>query len=244
MIFVTGDIHAWDDIRKLAARRWPEGRSLTKSDCLVVAGDFGLYWSDPPEHSDEYWLDWLHERGWTTLWVDGNHENHDLIDAMPITRWCGGDVNVDEKRPDIIHLRRGQVYDVPAASGHSVRLFTFGGARSHDIQYRKEGRTWWAREMPGESEFREARMNLERCGWSVDYVVTHDCPGRLKHAVLKRCEAGERGAADPLNVFLDEIDDRLTYGRWYFGHYHTDRDVDGRHTCLYNEIVMLGDCGL
>lgn len=84
--YVTGDVHGDIDIGKLTSRIWPEGLGLGEDDRIVICGDFGLAWSDPPAASDEWWLDWLEGKPWgETLFVDGNHENHDLLDAMPVS---------------------------------------------------------------------------------------------------------------------------------------------------------------
>lgn len=45
---------------------------------------------------------------------------------------------------------------------------------------------------------------------------------------------------DRLTDFLDELEDRLSYKRWYYGHFHRDIDVDEKHAVLYDNIVALG----
>lgn len=44
MIYVTGDIHADIDIGKLSMDKFPQQRDLSKSDYLIICGDFGLVW--------------------------------------------------------------------------------------------------------------------------------------------------------------------------------------------------------
>lgn len=44
MIYVTGDIHADLDIGKLSMDKFPQQRSLSKEDYLIICGDFGLVW--------------------------------------------------------------------------------------------------------------------------------------------------------------------------------------------------------
>ena len=48
----------------------------------------------------------------TVLFVDGNHENFDLLNAYPVEMWKGGKVH--NIKPDIIHLMRGQVFEISA----------------------------------------------------------------------------------------------------------------------------------
>lgn len=44
-----------------------------------------------------------------------------------------------------------------------------------------------------------------------------------------------------LTRFLDEVDWRLDYKRWYYGHFHKDIDVDEKHTLLFERIVPIGE---
>ena len=123
MVFMTGDTHGnW--MKRLNVDSFPEQKEMTKEDIVVVAGDYGL-WDD--SKSEKYALDWLEGKPFTTVFVDGNHENHDMLDSMPVEEWHGGKVHF--VRPSIIHLMRGQVYEI-----EDKTFFTFGGASSHDIR--------------------------------------------------------------------------------------------------------------
>ncbi|MDO4807132.1 MAG: ROK family protein [Coriobacteriales bacterium] len=241
MVYVTGDIHGWLDIGKLTPNRWPEGQRLRHSDFLVICGDFGLLWSNPSTLEEKFFLDWLNDCPWTTLFVDGNHENYDLLDALPTCTWHGGKVGCLPGRKNIIHLLRGQVYEM----GKYGRWFCMGGAPSHDRSWREEGVSWWPREMPSDSEYAEALANLDRVGWQVDYVFSHEVPRSLRRHAMARHYDPSREEDDPLTAFLQQVDDRLDKRRlkmWYAGHYHDDIMLrDKQHTELYQQIVRLGD---
>ena len=71
-------------------------------------------------------MDWLDCKSFTTLFVDGNHENFDRLYEYPVEEWHGGKVH--KIRPSVIHLMRGQIFEIEGKS-----IFTFGGASSHDI---------------------------------------------------------------------------------------------------------------
>lgn len=78
MIFVTGDTHG--DYNRFRTDIFPEQKSMTKADYVIICGDFGL-WSESKEQKHK--LDWLEDKPFTTLFVDGNHENYDLLNAYP-----------------------------------------------------------------------------------------------------------------------------------------------------------------
>ena len=148
----------------------------TKDDFVIICGDFG-FWDESGEQ--KYWRKWLSHKPFTTLWVDGNHENYDLLKTYPVEQWKGG--NVQFIAPDIIHLMRGQIFEI-----EGLRFFTFGGARSHDISggilelddlefkrkkkeldhgwepYRINHLSWWKEEMPDKNEFEEGLRSLDQ----------------------------------------------------------------------------------
>ena len=70
---------------------------MTKSDYVIICGDFG-YWADTPDQ--KWWLDWLEAKSFTTLWVDGNHENFDMLKNILVETWNGG--KIQRIQPSII----------------------------------------------------------------------------------------------------------------------------------------------
>lgn len=233
-IFVVGDIHGSLDIEKLGARHF-DARGLTRKDYVIICGDFGLIFQ--PEGRDmreeQWWLSWLDGRPWTTLWIDGNHENFDRIEAMEESRWHGG--RVQYVTDHIIHLMRGQVFDIDGMS-----FFTMGGASSTDREWRVEGESWWPQEIPSAEDEAEAVRNLNACGWQVDYVLTHCAPTGL----LKKLDAPlSLLEPDEATDMLQRLRAHLSYRAWFFGHYHVDK-TDGKHFCLYNRVLSLDELEL
>ena len=240
-VFVTGDIHGWLDIGKLTPDRWPAGTKLRRCDFVVICGDFGLVWNNPITLEEKFFIDWLDSRPWTTLFVDGNHENYDLLDTFPTKVWHGGKVAVLPGTRNVIHLLRGQIYEM----GRYGRWFCMGGAPSHDIKSRKQGISWWPREVPSKQEYDEGWANLRRVGFSVDYVFTHDVPRSLRRFAMARHYDASREQDDSLSAYLQRVEEHLDKRRlkmWYAGHYHDDIMVrDHRHCVLYNQVVPLGE---
>ncbi len=254
-IWITGDVHGAIDIAKLSHRRWPAGRSLTRDDVLIIAGDFGMPWDGSNE--ERYWLDWLEERPWTTLYVDGNHECYPYLEDLPVTERWGGKVQVYPDHPHIVHLMRGQVFDLPLTSAadarapsaandasqrgsvpaRTLRVFAMGGAASHDKAWRTPGWSWFPEELPAPAEYAEAERNLAEAGWKVDLVVSHCCASRWLPALLSAGDRAGRDEPDALVTWFDELEERLAYRLWCFGHYHVDLMPDARHRALYRRVA-------
>lgn len=224
-IFITGDTHADYDWKKLTTKCFPEQKELTKDDYVIIAGDFGgVFFLD---RTDKYIQKNYNERNFTTLFVDGNHENHDALDAYPVEEWHGGKIH--RIADSVFHLMRGQVFEIGGKT-----FFTMGGAESTDRQYRKEGKTWWTREMPSIEEYEEAITNLEKCGGKVDYVITH-CAPEATLCALNMPDMYFR-SVNELTSFFDTIAQTIQFKAWYFGHYHDDSDC-GKFHLLYRRIV-------
>lgn len=248
-IYITGDTHG--DFRRLGSEGFPELKALTKDDYVLICGDFGGVWDGGKE--DQAALDWLDARPFTTLFVDGNHENFDLLNTYPVLPWHGGTAR--RIRPTVLHLLRGQVYTL-----EGLRFFTMGGGRSHDIDggilepddpllrrkrrrldarqalYRINHRSWWKEELPCEAEYQTALDSLEKNGWDVDYIVTHCAPTSVQRELLKHA-----AAPDPLTEFLEDIAQRCRFRHWFFGHYHMDGHIGKRFVYLYQELIRLTD---
>lgn len=196
-------------------------------------------------------LDFLEARPFTTLFVTGNHENYDALDTYSLERWhCG---TIRRIRPSVLLLERGQVFELGGK-----RVFTMGGARSHDIQdsvlkpddplfdemfrhlqardaaFRVNRRSWWKKELPAPEEYRQARVNLERAGWRVDYIVTHCAPTSIQNELLRG-----RSTPDALTEFLEEVRQRCRFRYWFFGHYHDNGIVRERFVLLYEQMIRV-----
>lgn len=246
MIFATGDTHG--NFRRFSTKHFPEQRQMSRSDYVIICGDFGGVWDDSTE--EQYWLDWLDNKPFTTLWVDGNHENYDMLNRLPIEEWHGG--KVQRVRPNILRLMRGQLYEI---GGYTV--FTLGGARSYDIkdgildpdapdfkelrrklkarnaQYRIMHEEWWPEELPTAAEYMEALQTLERTEWAVDYVITHCAPARVARELVPTYEP------DPLTAFLDMVSRKLKFHYWLFGHYHGNQIIQNKYVLRWEQIVQI-----
>lgn len=250
MIYITGDCHG--DFVRFNRRNFREQKEMTKEDYVIICGDFGGVWDKDEESEEEtYLLDWLEGKPFTTLFVSGNHENYDRLNEYPIEEWNGG--KIQRVRPSVIHLMRGQVFTI-----EGKKIFTFGGASSHDIDggilelddpnlkrkmkrlglegrpYRINHLTWWKEELPSIEEMEEGRRNLEKCGNEVDFVVTHCCSTSTQHLI-----SGGSFRPDILTDYLEEIRQMLQFKKWFFGHYHYNRNVNDKEILIYEQIIRI-----
>lgn len=229
MIWLCGDTHGemdFDKVENFFEELEAYDTEVTKADYLIILGDAGVCWDDGI--SDETVQNLLHNLPCTVLWLDGNHENFDLILDYPIEDWHGGKVQFIQE--DIIHLMRGQVYEIGGKT-----FFTFGGGFSIDKNWRIPRRSWWPEEMPTEEEYEEGRKNLEKHGYRVDYILTHTCPNFIAHELVTDILPGE----EDLQYYLDDISQSVDFDMWYFGHWHMDQS-EGNFRCLWYDIVEVG----
>ena len=230
-VYLTGDIHGGMDMGGIPAFAEGEGAGLTRDDFLIILGDFGLVWREPPSDCEVELLAWFEAQPWTTLFIDGNHENFDLLEALPVERWHGG--RVHSVRPHVIHLMRGETFEICGST-----FFCVGGAHSIDEKWRTPHVTWWEQEAPGEEE-RAYIDEAAEAVVAVDYVLTH-CPPTGQYDRYRARWSGFWGPSDEWTDWLEEhVEGAFSYKRWYYGHLHFDSDVDDPHIAVFDEIVKL-----
>lgn len=247
MVLVTGDLHG--DMTRILSDS--DGPKIPDNSYLIVCGDCGLLWL---ERISEYSIREIERENFTLLFVDGNHENFDMLNRYPITQWNGGKVHKIGK--NIIHLMRGQVFNI-----EDKKIFTFGGAKSIDttggilersdpefytkvkiafgkrLPFRVNHESWWKEEIPNNEELEEALKNIENTGGEVDYVITHALPtSELNHLrAVQRLSKIE----DITTEYLETIKSKLKYKKWFCGHYHTDYVLNDKHIVMYESIREL-----
>ena len=224
-IFITGDIHGATGINRFSSTNFPDGRELTKNDYVIIAGDFGILWTNEPDKQEKYALKWLDNKPWTTLFVDGNHENHFRLNNLNTKEMLGGTVGIVSS--SVYHLKRGEIYTI-----NDKTFFCFGGAYSWDIESRTIGISYWSEEIPNHAEMDHGLKNLETVQYSVDYVISHTVPISILEMIGFTKDPNK---IDATTKYLDHIANSATYKRWFFGHMHIDRDFS-KFRALYRDI--------
>lgn len=251
MVFVTGDCHANFD--KFHLNNFYAQKDMSpETDTVIILGDFGLWHDCADERKRLYYLN---QRPFTTVFVDGNHENFDRLygDEFPIVDFHGGKAH--KIRDNIYHLMRGNIFEFDGK-----KFFAFGGASSHDIDdgildradypddksferalriwrdqrkmFRINHVSWWEQELPSREEMDFGMDNLAASGDEVDYIITHCCPQMVAHVMGYR-------EADSITRYFNTIAHDIKFKRWYFGHYHREETIFSKFVCMYDRIERI-----
>lgn len=250
-IFITGDCHgnqelSWHpkhrhwitSVRKLNSDNFPEGKALTKDDIVIVLGDFGLVFYEKDTsgyYEEQWWLNWLDSKPWTTVFIDGNHENFNLLNDYPIHEYMGGKVSFITN--SIIHLKRGEVFTF-----NGKTFLTIGGAESVDKHTRTENLSWWPQELLSREDENKVLDLIEKNN-KFDYVLTHTSPQSVNQLIAETVGLEHHTEhwsffEDPTVRFLQHVKRNITYKRWFSGHFHKDVSF-GKHTFLFKTVMEL-----
>lgn len=227
MILVCGDTHGDIDFRKLSNKKLLQ-KFGDLPNYLLVAGDFGLPWSNDPNNAQDLYLKrWYEAKPYYVIVTPGNHDNYDRIYNMPKEVFHGA--NIRKYSDNIFFLEKGEVITL-----EDKTFFSFGGAESIDKLYRREGVSWWSQEDATYADFMKVDVLLQGVK-SVDYVITHTAP----EFVINEIAPSRRDSTSQLLTYIAE---HLAFKTWYFGHMHVDKAIvkDGRsYVCLYNDVATI-----
>lgn len=212
----------------------------------------------PGNHENYDRLTGLNDPELIDSWIFKNcskEEKQKLLTGYPQQKWHGGIVR--EIRPSVLMLERGYVFDIDGA-----KCFAFGGANCHDVQdgilktedftakrdadseykrwslskrlFRVSHISWWEQEMPDKEEMNRGFEMLEKEGYKVDFIFTHDGPSSALPFILGDCHP------DDLNRYLEKVKQKTLYKKWLFGHYHDNVVIPGGNDAvLYEQIIRI-----
>ena len=227
-IFITGDKHG----TFLPLFGLAEKEDIRETDILIIAGDAGYVWDE----DYPYVVETLQQTfPGTIAFIDGNHENHALLNAIKVREWCGGKVHQIGER--VYHLMRGEMYSV-----YGKNIFTFGGARSNDKDRRVEGVSWWQEEEPSPEEMVYGQEQFLKYINKIDYVITHETPlFARKHISRAKPTEADYSLPELLDDWYMMISSAPQFKRWYFGHMHVDQSITDQLRAIHSDIVLLGE---
>ncbi len=218
-IYFTGDLHG--DVKRMSGKKL---RKLRRGDVLIVCGDFGFVWDGSSE--EEKILKWLGKRKYHIAFIEGTHDNLELLEKYPVEEWNGGLVH--SLGGNLHHLIRGQIFTIAGKT-----LLAMGGGESDDFTQREPGVNWWPQELPKREELDLYWKRLDDIGNQLDYVVTHQAPTNIDSCLTHRvCEV------NLLTAFLDSVQRKCTFKGWFFGNYHVNKTIPPYYHCLYDDVMQ------
>lgn len=221
MIYVTGDTHG--DESRLSTSRL---KALRKDDTLVICGDFGFVWDNSKK--EQKFLQKLSKRNYNICFIDGAHENFELLNSYPIITWNNG--NARQISSNIFHLMRGQTYEIDG-----LKVFTMGGGETPDIDLRIEGTAWSRAEIPTQEELLEGIAKIEEAEFKADIIITHEPPTKVKEFL--KLQDSEPVRITALNAYLEEFSALCKYQKWYFGSMHIDKFISSSQVAVFKNVI-------
>ena len=220
MVYLTGDTHG--DFERI--EDFCHEYETVPEDVMVILGDAGInYWLDD---RDKFLKEQLAQLPITLLCIHGNHEQRpEKLPGYVSQPWNGGTVWVQDAYPNLLFAEDGAIYNLEGRQAIAI-----GGAYSVDKDYRlAAGQPWFASEQPDERMQGRVMSALNRVGWRVDAVLSHTVPlfAIPQHALLPGIDQStvDRSTEE----WLEEIEEKLTYERWFAGHYHVDWSFERIH---------------
>lgn len=219
MIYMTGDLHG--EKTRFADRRI---KRLKKNDVLVVCGDFGFLWNGAA--AEQKLLEWIGKRRYHVLFVEGTHDNLELLSGYPVEDWCGGKTHHISGR--LRHLIRGERF---AIEGKTL-LALGGGQPDEGAQF---GVTCWRGVLPDKDEVVAICDRLDELGWEADIIVSHQAPSNIE-----ACINHTGSELNLLSALMNTVQRKNKFLMWCFGSYHQNRFVPPNYRCLYSELYCAG----
>jgi hypothetical protein len=227
MIFLIGDQHGrLEQLNKIPSK---------KGDVIIILGDFGVLWNqlEINKENEKKQLEIAKNKEHNILFLDGNHENFDRIERLGTIEKYGDEVGV--VIDNIFHLRRGNIYTIQGKT-----FFVFGGGLSIDKAWRVNHISWWEQELPNFKEYKNGIDNLEKVGWKVDYILTHEGPESIANELLRKHHMTYKDPSYDLPKYLEVVKNKATFKHWYFAHYHIHRETfQDKFTQLYEAMEKL-----
>lgn len=132
----------------------------------------------------------------------------------------GGKVLIEEEYPNLIFTKDGEIYNIDGK-----KILVIGGAYSADKQYRLlHGYKWFKEEQLTKEGMDTILAKVK--GKHFDIVLTHTCPYKYEPREVFMQGLDQSKVDKSMEHFLDEIEETVSYDKWYCGHYHTEKQVD------------------
>ena len=229
MIYLTGDTHG--EFERIV--EFCEHFHTVKSDVMIILGDAGINFSG--EFFDRPKKELLQSLPITIFAIHGNHEIRPaFLPGYVEKTWKGGVVYYQENYPTVLIGKDGEIFQL-----NGKRVIVIGGAYSVDKMYRvSHGYGWWPDEQPSEEIKAYVESQLEQINWKIDIVLSHTVPLKYEPREVFIPGARYKNVDKATEIWLDSIEERLQYEKWYAGHFHIEKQIDKLEILFENYAVL------
>ena len=217
---------------------------------IIILGDAGFnFYLDK---FDEKLKREVNERGFRFYCVRGKHEARPQNLSIPLSydSTVFGNVYMEPKYPNIRYFKDwGQYwingYHTAVIGGaYSVdkwyRLQRMGILSTDNYDYNNPRKTgWFEDEQLNTEEMSNAEKELE--GKYFHFVFTHTCPISWQPSDLFLKTINQSNVDNSMELWLDNVKDKINWKIWCFGHYHADRLERPYIEQYYNDIESINN---
>lgn len=233
-IMFAGDIHGskswWNVVVGWAAYKG--------CDAILQVGDLN-YFPNRPHKMEfiKYAAERSRDAGVPGYFIDGNHENHEVLKAKAESQKNRTDEGFCVIEEGLYYIPRGTIWN-----WNGVSFMGFGGAFSIDLEARQAGVDWFPQETIETSDVYRALDKLDDHG-PVDILITHEAPSGLRwdRPFIEMYDKICQGQRESVRNVVEAAKPK----HLFHGHYHTTYDhilsLDSGHQVEVHGLGREGD---
>ena len=240
-VFISGDLHGHAASIKNFYRNYIKDTSREQEENWIIClGDAGLlYWFD---YRDRNLKKELSKFPFKYFIIRGNHEerasNRAIIepDLWEEVECFDGKCLRQPAFPNIYYADdSGGVYYIDGR-----KTLVVPGAYSVDKYHRlMQGWSWFPNEQLTPREMADLESMV--AGQYFDLVLSHTCPYTYRPTDLFLGCIDQSSVDSSMELWMDQLNEKITYHTWCWGHYHADRIEAPYCEMFYQEIEDLED---
>ena len=228
MVYITGDTHG--NFKRI--KEFCQEHDTSYDDTMIILGDAGInYFGD---YKDKHLKEAISHIPITLFCIHGNHEMRPYnVEGYQSMVWNGGVVSYQPQFPSILFAPDGMQFQID-----NHLYYVIGGAYSVDKFYRLErGMNWFEDEQPDKKTKEHVELTLQNVfNYNIDIMLTHTCPIQYEPIEVFLPMIDQSTVDKSTEEWLGDLEEKLTYNKWYCGHYHTDKSID-KMRFMFKDVV-------
>ena len=101
------------------------------------------------------------------------------------------------------------------------------------LPYRVNHISWWKEEMASKEEMEEGLRNLSQYNNEVDFIISHCCATSTQKQFVDKTFS-----ADSMTDYLELVKQRVSFKKWFFGHYHDNKNIGPKEILIYEKRTL------